>query len=522
MTGRCLMHATLQTSLLAKCYTPCKKLILRKSTSLPTEVLPASLYETIDTCIKRRYAHAHAANNIDSQGYVRSRSVAGQKGKTAAKSHASNLSRKKIEKETAEDAAMERMSVKYLKKTNFGEKKTSSRPQSTESIFAQLQSEYGNRPPKTVLAEAEAEKLDEVSDEQVTGWENIHELKNDECSVNIAPAYLPPLYKGSEIGLYGDESKSGAEYVSYEQDLSQWTVPPQELYDTKNQPKDARTLSVALVGGANTGKSTLINQLMETKLCMVSPVSQTTIQRQLGVFTHGNSQIQFYDTPGFINKQQRKSWRLPQSVSTDPVYTAREVDIVAMMMDVSLNNPIKQLNFLSSNLDCDSIKRAILIVNKVDVIKSKRDFLLPLVREALATSPVKFEKVFFISALTNDGVDEVKEYFREEAKPGDWEYSPTQTTDTPPLTRVEEVLREKLMGLGHELPYTTRCNITRIRRSETGDMRINVDVIVRRKSQIAIVVGKRGSRIVDIANKCKMELSSMFDSLVDVEINVKT
>ncbi|KNC72842.1 ferrous iron transporter B, partial [Sphaeroforma arctica JP610] len=79
-----------------------------------------------------------------------------------------------------------------------------------------------------------------------------------------------------------------------------------------NQPANARTLSVALLGGANTGKSTLMNAFLDTKLCMVSPIQQTTIQRQLGVLTKGEVQIRFYDTPGLINNRQKSAWHLPQ------------------------------------------------------------------------------------------------------------------------------------------------------------------------------------------------------------------
>ncbi|KNC84318.1 hypothetical protein SARC_03479 [Sphaeroforma arctica JP610] len=96
-----------------------------------------------------------------------------------------------------------------------------------------------------------------------------------------------------------------------------------------------------------------------------------------------------------------------------------------------------------------------------------------------------------------------------------------QITDMPPLTRIEEVVREKLMMLGKELPYTTRSQISRIRRIDSGEIIINVDIIVKRKSQIKIVLGKRGCRIRIMRETVQAELSSMFNQFVNVDMQVK-
>ncbi|KNC71832.1 hypothetical protein SARC_15625, partial [Sphaeroforma arctica JP610] len=100
--------------------------------------------------------------------------------------------------------------------------------------------------------------------------------------------------------------------------------------------------------------------------------------------------------------------------------------MVGLLIDVSLANPLRGFELLNQNIDCKRIKNAVLIINKVDIIKDKREYLLPMVKRAMMVSKINFDKVFYISALNRDGVDTLKNYLLAEAKPGDWEYDPSE------------------------------------------------------------------------------------------------
>ncbi len=279
-----------------------------------------------------------------------------------------------------------------------------------------------------------------------------------------------------------------------------------------NEDNETKCGLVAVIGAPNAGKSTLVNQLVGQKVAITSAKAQTTRARMLGIALHGPTQMILVDTPGIFAPRRR----LDRAMVSAAWEGAEAADAVLLIVD-----PVKQRRHeLEPLLETLATRpeRKILVLNKVDV--AKKEPLLALAQELGAK--VAFTEVFFVSALTGDGVPELKEALAALMPAGDWHYPEDQVSDASERLLAAEVTREQLYRQLHEeLPYDSAVRPEKYVERKDGSVEIHQQIVVARDNQRAIVLGKGGSKIKAIGEAARKELSEMLGQKVHLFLHVK-
>lgn len=269
---------------------------------------------------------------------------------------------------------------------------------------------------------------------------------------------------------------------------------------------------VALIGAPNAGKSTLTNALVGTKVSIVSHKVQTTRAIVRGIVIHGAAQMVLVDTPGIFPPKRR----LERAMVSTAWTSAADADLVALLVDArrgldadieALLQPLSQVR-----------RPRALILNKIDLIR--RDTLLALTTEL--TQRLAFDRVFMISALTGDGVEDLKHWIAGTVQEGPWLYPEDQITDAPMRMLAAEVTREKLfVRLHDELPYRSTVETESWKELRDGSVRIEQTIYVERDSQRKIVLGRGGSTIKAISTEARAEIAEITEQRIHLFIFVK-
>ena len=269
---------------------------------------------------------------------------------------------------------------------------------------------------------------------------------------------------------------------------------------------------VALIGAPNAGKSTLLNALVGSKVTIVSRKVQTTRALIRGIAVEGQSQLIFVDTPGIFSPRRR----LDRAMVTTAWSGAHDADLVGVLIDARKGIEEEAEAILDRLADVKVPK--ILILNKIDVVP--RDTLLALTKAA--NDKAQFEATFMISALTGDGVADLKQWLAARMQPGPWLYPPDQMSDAPVRQLAAEITREKLFERLHqELPYHSTVETESWKELRRGDLRVEQTIYVERESQRKIVLGKGGASIKAIGEAARKEIAEIVDAKVHLFLFVK-
>ncbi|MDJ0977344.1 MAG: GTPase Era [Erythrobacter sp.] len=269
---------------------------------------------------------------------------------------------------------------------------------------------------------------------------------------------------------------------------------------------------VAVIGAPNAGKSTLVNQLVGQKVAITSAKAQTTRARMLGIALFATVQMILVDTPGIFAPRRRLD-RAMVSAAWEGTVSA---DAILLIVD-----PIKQrrheLEPILEALD-KRPERKILVLNKVD--KAKKEPLLALAQEF--SQRVDFEEIFFVSALTGEGVPEMKEALAKMMPEGPWMYPEDQVSDASERLLAAEITREQLYAQLHEeLPYDTAVRPELYKHRPDGSLEIHQQIVVARETQRPIVLGKGGQKIKAIGEAARKELAEVLGVKVHLFLHVK-
>lgn len=269
---------------------------------------------------------------------------------------------------------------------------------------------------------------------------------------------------------------------------------------------------VAVIGAPNAGKSTLVNALVGQKVAITSAKAQTTRARLLGIALLDHTQIILADTPGIFAPRRR----LDRAMVSAAWEGAQEADAILLVVD-----PIKQRRHELLPI-LESLKnrpeRKILALNKVDA--SKKEPLLQLAQE-LAQGDA-FDEVFFISALTGDGVAELKARLAALMPESPWHYPEDQVSDASERLLATEITREQLYNqLYEELPYDSAVRPESYQHRKDGSIEIRQQIVIGRDSQKPIVLGKGGSRIKAIGEAARAEMVRILGVKVHLFLHVK-
>ena len=269
---------------------------------------------------------------------------------------------------------------------------------------------------------------------------------------------------------------------------------------------------VAVIGAPNAGKSTLVNALVGQKVAITSAKAQTTRARLLGIALEEETQVILADTPGIFAPRRR----LDRAMVSAAWEGAEAADAIVLVVD-SVKQRRHELEPLLEAL-AHRPERKLLVLNKVDA--AKKETLLELAQDL--TTKVAFDEVFYVSALTGDGVTELKHRLAELMPEGPWLYPEDQVSDASERLLAAEVTREQLYRQLHEeLPYDSAVRPESYTTRPDGSLEIRQQIVIGRESQKQIVIGKRGARIKAIGEAARKELSELLGVKVHLFLHVK-
>jgi GTP-binding protein Era len=281
----------------------------------------------------------------------------------------------------------------------------------------------------------------------------------------------------------------------------------------------------AIIGAPNAGKSTLTNRLTGTKVSIVTQKVQTTRFPVRGIAVEGDTQIVLVDTPGIFKPRRR----LDRAMVASAWGGAEEADAVVHLVDAQGELAAGEGGTAADRRSAedtasiiDTLKttrrKAILALNKIDGMR--RDTLLGLSRRLFDEDI--YSEVFMISAVSGDGVDDLKRRLAALMPEGPWLYPEDQSADVPLRVLAAEITREKLyLRVHEELPYAAAVETTAFDERPDGSARIEQTIYVERESQRPIILGKGGQTLKWIGQKAREELTELFDRPVHLFLTVK-
>jgi GTP-binding protein Era len=275
---------------------------------------------------------------------------------------------------------------------------------------------------------------------------------------------------------------------------------------------DTRCGFIALIGAPNAGKSTLINALVGAKVSIVSHKVQTTRMLVRGIAIEGQSQLIFVDTPGIFAPKRR----LDRAMVTTAWGGAQDADLTVLLIDARKGLDAENDTILGKLGDVGG--RKVLLLNKIDLME--KEALLALTQ--LANERAAFAATFMVSALTGDGVSDLKTWLAAQVAAGPWHYPPDQISDAPLRQLAAEITREKLFERLHqELPYQSTVETESWKELKDGSVRIEQTIYVERESQRKIVLGKGGQTIKAIGADARRDIAEAAETPVHLFLFVK-
>ncbi|EEW37709.1 GTPase Era [Granulicatella adiacens ATCC 49175] len=269
---------------------------------------------------------------------------------------------------------------------------------------------------------------------------------------------------------------------------------------------------VAIVGRPNVGKSTFMNYVLGQKIAIMSDKAQTTRNKIQGVYTKDNAQIVFLDTPG-IHKPKHE---LGEFMVKSAYSALKEVDAVLFMVNVSEKRGPGD-DFIIEKLK--GIKTPIfLVLNKIDLVTPE----VLLERVESYKDALDFAGVFPISVLQGNNVNELMEALIEALPEGPQYYPADQITDHPEYFVVSELIREKILQLTQEeIPHSVAVTVDKMQKDEFDKVHVYANIIVERKSQKGIIIGKGGRLLKEIGTRARRDIQQLLGNKVYLELWVK-
>ena len=269
---------------------------------------------------------------------------------------------------------------------------------------------------------------------------------------------------------------------------------------------------VALIGAPNVGKSTLVNALVGSKVTIVSRKVQTTRALIRGIVIDNHAQIILVDTPGiFLPKR-----RLDRAMVSTAWSGAHDADLVCVLLDAREGIDEEAEAILNKVATVNHPK--ILVINKVDIVSKEK--LLKLAQAA--NDRLKFVETFMVSAMTGDGVDDLRHTLAAMVPPGPYHYPEDQMSDAPMRHLAAEITREKIFRQLHqELPYQSTVETDSWTERKDKSIRIEQTIFVERESQRKIMLGKAGATIKSIGADSRKEIAEIVGVPVHLFLFVK-
>lgn len=273
-----------------------------------------------------------------------------------------------------------------------------------------------------------------------------------------------------------------------------------------------KTGFITIIGRPNAGKSTLLNNILDQKIAIMSDKPQTTRNIINGVYTDEDSQIIFIDTPG-IHKPKHKLGDYMMKLANSAI---SESEIVYLIVNASekygagderIINIIKEINVPT-----------FLLLNKIDLISPE---------ELLKTIDFykdlhEFVEIVPISALKSTNVDNLLNVTKKYLEPNYKMYDDDVITDSPEYFIISEFIREKVLKLTEqEIPHSVAVVIDKISKEKNNKKQIIASIVVERKSQKGMIIGKQGQMIKKIGQLARRDIEDLLGEKIFLELWVK-
>lgn len=274
------------------------------------------------------------------------------------------------------------------------------------------------------------------------------------------------------------------------------------------------SLTVGVIGKTNAGKSTLVNALVGEKVSIVTPKKQTTRENILGILNLQDCQIVFVDTPG-IHKTVDNMGRLMMK----QVRSAKEsVDLILYVVDCT--KPFDNFEY-ENLLDMSQNGDVILVLSKVDIGGFEKVY--PLIEKFKSLK--NLVDIVPISAKNNKNLDILLEILKKKlvkTNEEDLFFDRDTYTDKSVRFMCGEIVREKiLVNLDDEIPFGVLIEVTNFSESKNL-VEVDVDVIAKRQSHKAIIIGKNGQMLKKISSQARADMEKLLDKKVMLKIYVAT
>ena len=257
---------------------------------------------------------------------------------------------------------------------------------------------------------------------------------------------------------------------------------------------------IAIIGPTNAGKSTLLNQIMGRKVSIVSHKVQTTRTRLRAIKMVGDRQLIFVDTPGVFKPNRR----LDRAMVGAAMSAIDDADAVLLLIDAQkgITQTVRDL--------CEKIKdhnNLFVALNKVDSVQ--KTTLLPMVAEL--SNLADFREIFMISALKNDGVQQMLQSLATVMPESPYLFDAKDASDVPDTLYLAELTREKVYKFIHqELPYHINVVTEHVETDDEGVLEIYQKIVVQNEAHKKIVVGRGGEQLKKIGTAARHDIQNQW------------
>ena len=272
---------------------------------------------------------------------------------------------------------------------------------------------------------------------------------------------------------------------------------------------------VTIIGRPSAGKSTFLNTASGEKVSIVSSIPQTTRNAIRGIVNTTKGQIVFIDTPGYHKSEKKLNLKLQEIAKT----RLEEGDAVLYLIDISREFGEEEKNICSLLIPLQN--KTVIGLNKADIKSSKTDLVK---KELLSLLPdIPQERIFEISALKDEGINEILSLLIELLPEGEALYPEDIYTDQDVVFRITEIIREQaILHTREEIPHALYAGVEDAEMRKNGkELWVRAFLYVEKESQKAMLIGKGAAVIKSIRIKSMAELRKIFPYKVQLDLQVR-
>ncbi|MBQ4244798.1 MAG: GTPase Era [Clostridia bacterium] len=276
-----------------------------------------------------------------------------------------------------------------------------------------------------------------------------------------------------------------------------------------------KTAFISIIGCPNVGKSSILNRLLRQKIAIVSSKPQTTRTKIMGVLTDTEgTQLVFIDTPGFHRPRNKLGEKMMKAVGES--ISGVDACLFVVEPEGEIRDTEKEL---LRKVKAGKIP-TVLAINKIDTVQDKEKLLARILQ---FTSLNDFEAIVPVSALKNEGMDELEDELKKLAYESPHFFPDDTLTDQPERVLAAEIIREKMLNLlDKEVPHGVAVSIERMHERDTADIiDIEATIYCERESHKGIIIGKNGETLKRISTRAREDMERFFDCKVNLRCWVK-